>query len=111
MIIFKELTQFISIYKYIFHQISDYGSNLEFETWIYSDKIKINDEFSLHTPDIYFEVVRYNIPLNATKYKFNIYTGPMFIKCITHRKLFDYLFTPAIFKVCEKKYKEMGKQK
>lgn len=111
MIIFKELIQYISYYQYILRQISIYGDKLEFETWIYSDKIKINDEFSLRTPEIYFEVAKYNVPLNATKYKFNICKGPLFIKHIIHRKLFDYLFAPTIFKACKKKYKEIGKQK
>ena len=110
MTIFNELIEYFSNYKNILRQIAKYGSNLKFETWIYSDTIKINDQFMLETPDLYFEVVKYNVLLvGETRYRFTLHRESKFMRYPKNNKLFSRLFAPTIFKACNKKYKEREK--
>ena len=58
--IFCEIIEYSKNCKNIIRQIKQHGDNLEFETWIYSDTIKINDCFMLTTPDLHFAAIRNN---------------------------------------------------
>lgn len=108
----NEIIGYISDCHNILRQIKLYGKNLEFETWIYSGTIKINDQFTLKTPDIYFDVVKYNVILvGETRYRFTLHRKSEIMQHPKHRKLFDYICAPTIFKACTKKYKNTGKQK
>ena len=110
--IVQELIEYISSCKKILHHIKQHGENLEFETWIYSDTIKINDTLTLKTPEIYFEVIKYNVLLvGETRYRFTLHRESEIMQYPKHRKLFDKLCAPTIFRACNKKYKEMDKQK
>ncbi len=111
MAIFHEVIEYISNCKNILRQISVYGDNLEFETWIYSDIIKINDEFSLRTPDIYFDVVKYETLLGDTPYRFVLHNESELMPYPKNRKLFNRIFAPIIFRACAKRYKKREKQK
>lgn len=112
MTVFNELIEYFSNCKNILRQIEKYGSNLEFETWIYSGTIKINDQFMLKTPDLYFEVIKYNVLLvGETRYRFVLHRESDVMRFPKRRKLFDRIFAQTIFKACNKKYKEIGKQK
>ena len=112
MTVFSELIEYFSNCKNILHQIKQYGDNLKFETWIYSDTIKINDIFMLETPNIYFEVVKYNILLvGETRYRFTLHRESEIMRYPKNNTLFNRMFAPIIFKACNKKYKEREKQK
>ncbi len=108
----NEIIEYICNCQEILRQIKKYGDNLEFETWIYSDTIKINDQFVLESPDLYFDVVKNNVLLiGETRYRFTLHRESRFMRYPAHRKLFNKLFAPTIFKACEKRYKDTGKQK
>ncbi|MBR4507052.1 MAG: hypothetical protein IKP24_00800 [Alphaproteobacteria bacterium] len=110
--IVHELIEYISSCKNILCQIRQHGDNLEFETWIYSGTIKINDQFMLKTPDLYFEVLKYNVLLvGETRYRFSLHRESDIMRYPKHPKLFDRIFAPTIFRACNKKYKEREKQK
>jgi hypothetical protein len=112
MTIFHELTEYISNCKNIIHHLKKHGDNLEFETWIYSGTIKINDAFTLNSPDLYFEVIKYETLLvGETRYRFVLHRESKLMAYPKHRKLFDVLFAPIIFNTCAKKYKKQEKQK
>ena len=112
MTIFHELTEYISNCKNIIHHLKKHGDNLEFETWIYSGTIKINDQFMLKTPDIYFDVIKYNVLLvGETRYRFTLHRESGIMRYPKNRKLFDRIFAPGIFTACNKKFKATGKQK
>lgn len=100
MIIVPDIIQDMKTCQDILNQISSYGDNLEFETWIYSDTIKISDSFVLRTPNIYFEVVKHSL-LSKTPYSFSMYDTSLSIK---HKKLFNRICAPTIFKACAKHY-------
>lgn len=107
-----EILEYISNCKTILHHIQKYGDNLEFETWIHHDTIKINDEFRLKTPDLYFDIVKNNILLVGEKrYRFTLHRESELMSYPKHRKLFSVLFGPTIFRACMKKYQEREKQK
>lgn len=110
--ILNEIKEYISSCQYILRQIKLYGDKLEFETWIYSGTIKINDTFALKTPELYFEVIKYNILLvGETRYRFSLHNESGKVQYPKNRKLFDVIFAPTIFKACDRKYKKQGKQK
>lgn len=110
--IINELIEYISSCKKIIRQINQHGDKLEFETWIYSDTIKINDTFTLKTPEIYFEVIKYNVLLvGETRYRFTLHRESEIMRYPKHRKLFDKLCAQTIFTACAKKYKKREKQK
>ena len=112
MTIFYELTEYISNCKNIVRHLKKHGDNLEFETWIYSGTIKINDAFTLKSPDLYFEVIKYETLLvGETRYRFVLHRESKLMSYPKHRKLFDVLFAPIIFNKCAKKYKKQEKQK
>ena len=112
MTVFSEIIEYFSNCRNILKQIAQYGDNLKFETWIYSDTIKINDQFMLKTPDMYFEVIKYNVLLlGETRYRFTLHRESKIMRYPKHNKLFDRLFAPTIFRACNKKYKAIGKQK
>jgi hypothetical protein len=112
MTIFNEFIEYFSNYRNILKQIAQYGDNLEFETWIYSGTIKINDQFMLKTPDIYFDVIKYNVLLvGETRYRFTLHRESEIMRYPKNRKLFDRIFAPGIFTACNKKFKATGKQK
>lgn len=112
MTIFNEFIEYFSNYRNILKQIAQYGDNLEFETWIYSGTIKINDAFTLNSPDLYFEVIKYETLLvGETRYRFVLHRESKLMAYPKHRKLFDVLFAPIIFNTCAKKYKKQEKQK
>ena len=107
----KKIIEYISNCKNIIRQISIYGDNLKFETWIHRDTIKISDEYTLKTPNICFDVVKYTTMLGETPYRFTLHSESELMRYPQHRKLFNRLFAPIIFKKCRKRYKQIGKQK
>lgn len=108
----NEFIEYFSNCRNILHQIEQYGNNLQFETWIYSDTIKINDQFMLKTPELCFEVIKYETLLvGETRYRFVLHTESELMRHPKNNKLFDRIFAPTIFKACNKRYKEIGKQK
>lgn len=110
--IINEILEYVLNCKNILRQIKKYGDNLEFETWIHRGTIKINDEFTLKTPDIHFDIVKYDVLLvGATRYRFTLHHESKFMSYPKHRKLFDVLFGPTIFRACINKYNKTGKQK
>lgn len=111
--IFSEIIEYTKNCKNLICQIHKYGNNLQFESWFYSDTIKINDSFTLRTPDIYFVVIQYEtILVGETHYRFELHNESWVMRYPKHRKLFDILFAPTIFKICAKKYnKQRTKQK
>ena len=112
MSVFCEIIEYWLNCKNIIRQISACGDNLEFETWIYHDTIKINDQFRLRTTDLYFDVVKYETLLvGETRYRFTLHRESEIMRYPKHRKLFDIIFAPTIFKVCAKQYKKQKEQK
>lgn len=111
--IFREIIEYTKNCKNIIRQIKQYGDNLEFESWIYSDTIKINDSFMLRTPNLYFVVMRYETLLvGETRFRFELHNESWVMHYPKHRKLFDILFAPRIFKTCATEYKKQrAKQK
>lgn len=110
MIKIQELTKYISNCKHILRQISMHGDNLRFETWIHRGTIKVSDEYTLETPDIYFDVAKYK-HFGETPYRFTLHRESVFMQYPKHRKVFNRIFAPIIFRACDKKYKNIGKQK
>lgn len=108
----REFRQNAIYCKQIIRYINEYGDNLEFETWIYSDTIKIADIFMLQTPDLYFEVMQYETLLvGATRYRFTLHRESETVHHPKHKKLFDHLFAPIIFNKCVTRYKHQDKEK
>lgn len=108
----QEFIEYISNCHKILHQIKLHGDKLEFETWIYSGTIKINDQFALDSPDIYFDVAKNNVILvGETRYRFTLHRETEIMQTPKHKKLFNCIFAPTIFWACEKKYKKIGKQR
>ena len=110
MTILKKIINSISNGKYIIKYIRLHSSNLYFDTWIYSDTLKISDRYILRTPDVYFEVIKYHV-LSDTKYRFNLIGQSKIIEDPKHATLFNYFAAPSIFRACAKEYKKTGKQK
>ena len=110
---FCEIIEYTKNCKNLIRYIKQYGDNLEFETWIYSDTIKINDCFVLDTPDLYFAVMRYEtLLIGETHYRFELHKESWIMRYPKHKKLFDILFAPRIFKTCATEYKKQrAKQK
>ncbi len=108
-----EIIEYRKNCKNIIRQIKQHGDDLKFETWIYSDTIKINDRFMLDTPDLYFAVMQYETLLvGETRFRFELHRESDIMRYPNHRKLFDILFAPRIFKTCATEYKKQrAKQK
>ena len=110
--IFREIIEYYFNCKNILRQISQHGDNLEFETWIHHDTIKINDQFMLRCPNIHFDVVKYETLLvGETRFRFTLHRESKLMRFPKNRKLFDRIFAPTIFNACKKKYKQREKQK
>jgi len=108
-----EIREYTKNCKNIIRQIKKYGDDLEFETWIYSGTIKINDCFTLDTPDLYFAVIRYEtILVGETRFRFELHNASKLMGFPKHKRLFNILFAPTIYRTCAKKYKnQRAKQK
>ena len=111
MIKFSEIKEYITDCKNIVRQVKIYGDKLKFETWIYSGILKISDAFLLDTPDMRFEVVKYNIKLGPTRYRLVLNRKPVFMEYPKDIQSFNRLVAPVIFMACARKYKEKGKHK
>jgi len=113
MSLFCELLEYHANCNQILCHIKRHGPELQFESWFYGgDKFKINNEFVLRTPELYFEIVKYNVLLvGETRYRFTLHRETDMMSYPKNRKLFNVLFAPIIFKTCMNQYKKTGKQK
>ena len=109
--LFREILKYRSCCKNILRQIKTSGDNLEFEQWIHSGTIHVNDEFTCITPDIHFDVMKYYVWWAESEYRFVLHNESAIMRYPEHPKLFNILFAPTIFKACAKKYKQQEKQK
>lgn len=111
--ILQEFFTYAHSYRNIKRQIKLYGDTLYYEPWFYGNdetNLKISDSFSLQTPDIYFDAVKYNVAISSTKYRFTLHDQSMLAPYPQHTKLFNILFAPLIFRQCMNRYKSTGKQ-
>ena len=107
--IFHEIKNYISEIKHLSRQIDSHKNKLEFETWIYSDTIKINESFILQTADISIEVLHYYVWWAHTRFRIVSY-NPRTMQTIQHRKLFNRIAARIIFNKCLDAYKNRHKR-
>ena len=107
--IFHEIKNYISEIKHMSRQIDSHKNELRFETWIYSDTIKINESFILQTADISIEVMKYYVWWAHTRFRIVSY-NPRTMQTIQHRKLFNRITARIIFNKCLDAYKNGNKK-